>query len=387
MENTKDYTQEVLDGIKGLKDEIKGAAKAADIETVKSEVKGVTAELESLKKQVNAIDEKAGSFVNPEPKPTTMEAAVAETIKEGFSIIKDGIGEGRKVSLQVKSVQNMDFSTVFSTANVSISTLKPEIVGLPNRPTYLRSLMGVSQLGDKNFVYVRENAGEGGPAAWVSGTKPTMDVRFEEITDSAKTIAATLQAKKQMFDDLTNANSYVPARMMNALMEEEDRQILYGSLTSEIDGIAQNATGTVVTDAARSIDRIVLTMAGLRRNRFISNFIIVDPVGYAELLLNQGTDKAYSYPVVFNSAGQLTLAGVPVIQTDAIAAGKFLVGDFSPRAVQFLQREAPIVQFFEQNGTNVEKNEITLRIEERVLQPIYFTGAFAYGDLGTFSGS
>jgi hypothetical protein len=63
-----------------------------------------------------------------------------------------------------------------------------------------------------------------------------------------------------------------------------------------------------------------------------------------------------------------------------MTAGKFLTGDFAEGAM-ILMREPPVVEFFEQDGTNVRENKITVRVEERFAFPIFGNTYFIYGDL------
>jgi hypothetical protein len=78
------------------------------------------------------------------------------------------------------------------------------------------------------------------------------------------------------------------------------------------------------------------------------------------------------------------LAGVPVFKSTAINQGFALVGDWTEGA-QLITRKPPVVEFFYETGTNVITNQVTVRVEGRVALPIYHTGAWAYGAVGTFS--
>ena len=66
----------------------------------------------------------------------------------------------------------------------------------------------------------------------------------------------------------------------------------------------------------------------------------------------------------------MTIAGVPVVWTTAQAEDTYTVGDFT-HGSSLLFRESPRVEFFNQDGTNVRENKITIRIEERVAFAVY----------------
>jgi HK97 family phage major capsid protein len=84
---------------------------------------------------------------------------------------------------------------------------------------------------------------------------------------------------------------------------------------------------------------------------------------------------------VVTTDGQLSIAGIPIFKSTAITADKFLVGDWSMGA-QIMQRNGISVQFFDQDGNNAVENMITVRVEARIAFPIYYAGAFVYGDFG-----
>jgi hypothetical protein len=54
------------------------------------------------------------------------------------------------------------------------------------------------------------------------------------------------------------------------------------------------------------------------------------------------------------------------------------VGDFNLGA-ELLVQEAMALQFFEQDGTNVRTNQVTLRVEETIALPVYGSDYFIKG--------
>ena len=116
-----------------------------------------------------------------------------------------------------------------------------------------------------------------------------------------------------------------------------------------------------------------VTEAGHSANAVVLN--ARDAIG---IYLNKATGSGeYDVPggVGFVN-GRLTIAGLQVVQvpTAQMASGDFLVGDFN--AAQLITRLNPEIRFFEQDEDNVQKNMITIRIEERIALPVYYTDAF-----------
>jgi HK97 family phage major capsid protein len=389
MEEKKDYTPEVLEGIKGLKADIAEAAKAKDVESVKGEIKVVTDEIDNLKKQVNAIDEKAGMFATKQAeKPVSFQEAFAEAVQKNEKDLQK-LGKGESIKLELKAVGDMSYASNFSTADAFVSQVRPDIVTLPNRKLHIRQLLPQGSIGTKQFTYVRESGGEGAPAAWLSGTtKAQIDRDLVETDAPVRDIAGYVQIPKNMIEDISGMVSFLNMRLPQLYLNAEDEMILNGAndTAPNFTGLTVAATGSV-SAAARTIDRICMTAANIEDADYAANGILVSPVTYMELLLNQTTAKEYSYPVVFNAAtNSLTLAGIPVFKSTAMADTHFLIGDWSQGAQLFI-RQQPTVEFFADGKTNATKNEVTVRIEGRVALPIYHTGAWAYGTKGTYSGS
>jgi HK97 family phage major capsid protein len=74
--------------------------------------------------------------------------------------------------------------------------------------------------------------------------------------------------------------------------------------------------------------------------------------------------------------------GIPVMVNTAMAADEFIVGNFSTGA-QLWVRENVSVEFFEQDSDNVQKNFITVRVQERIGFTTYLPNAFCRGAFST----
>ena len=88
------------------------------------------------------------------------------------------------------------------------------------------------------------------------------------------------------------------------------------------------------------------------------------PIDYYGFFKNKASGSGeYDLPegVTFVN-GQLYLFGIPVYASTAITAPDYVVGDFDMGA-QLLTQEGMRIEFFEQDGTNVRENKVTVRIE------------------------
>lgn len=391
MENeTKDLALNVvLDGIKAIKEGQKDMALKADITaietTLKADIKVVADEQDKMQKQLDNVEKNGSKLILAGNQKKGFNQLMKEAINDNAEAIK-GLRKGSKLELDLKVVGDMSFAANFSTADVSVSDLRPGIIALPNRKVHVRSLLAGGTTTSKQFTYVRETGGEGSPDWWMSGNKPQMDFDLEEVDAPVRDIAAYLQIPTNMLDDVDGLTSFLQSRMLEKYLQSEDEKVLYGASNTApfFTGLTVAATGTA-SGSTRIIDKILLSAASIESNNYEANGILMHPRNYAELVLNQTTSDEYTYPIVFNAlTGGLTIGGIPVFKSTAINQGYFLIGDWAMGA-QLLTRMAPKIEFFYENGTNVVTNQVTVRIEGRVALPIYHTGAWVYSTVGAFS--
>ena len=77
--------------------------------------------------------------------------------------------------------------------------------------------------------------------------------------------------------------------------------------------------------------------------------------------------------------------GVPVVTSTSMTAGEFIVGNFAQSA-QLWVRENVNVEFFEQDSDNVQKNFITVRVQERIALTTYLPNGLCRGVFATVKG-
>ena len=65
-----------------------------------------------------------------------------------------------------------------------------------------------------------------------------------------------------------------------------------------------------------------------------------------------------------------------------MAEGEFIVGNFG-QGCQLWVRENVSVEFFDQDSDNVQKNFITVRVQERIAFTTYLPNAFCRGNFAT----
>jgi HK97 family phage major capsid protein len=315
---------------------------------------------------------------------------LAENMKsatDGFGkMLRDG--KGSRVQFELKAVGDMTFSNNFSTADSSVTFVKPGIIELPKRKLHIRQLLQVGGMGNKsNFDYVKEIAGEGAPGPIGEGAlKPQFDLDLQEASVKAEWIAGWLRISRNMLDDVEGMTTFLGSRLPELLLRAEDTQLLSGTGTSpQLKGLMTAGNFTAATSAATiDVEQLIDAIAQLENSDREANGILLNPSDYYAIMKTKASgsgqfDLPYNLVTIIN--GQLLIAGVPVYKSTAMTVDKFLVGDWVMGA-NLIFREPAKLEFFYEDGTNVRENKVTVRIEERVAFPVYGNDFFIYGDFG-----
>src|SRR5699024_1977775 len=115
-----------------------------------------------------------------------------------------------------------------------------------------------------------------------------------------------------------------------------------------------------------------------------ANAIILNPEDVGTIERETTTDGLFiagdgAAARYINNGLNLQIWGLPVVKSNEITKGKFVMMDTS--ALQLFQRQGVTVEAFEQDETNVQYNLVTIRCEARYALACYHSEAILYGDL------
>lgn len=390
---TQKAKDEITLQLKGIQDQIntlKDAAPKDDPKVAELEI-----QLKELKEAAEKNQPVIDAFVKQPDKHIKRQAkGFNEMLREGIKENEDKLRtlkKGQAVSFEMKEVADMSFATNFSTADVSVSDLRPGIIELPRRKLHIRQLLSMGTMSKSNYVYVKEVAGEEGPETVAEGSlKNQFDLDLKEVDVPAEYIAGFIVISRKMLDDVDGMTTFLQSRLPELLLRTEDTQLITGDGTSpNLSGITDTGNFTAPTGSATiDIEQLVEAIAQLEGYDRESNGILLNPADYWRLALTKGaTSGDYSLPqgiVVVGEDGVMRIGGVPVFRSTAMTVDKFIVGDWVMGA-NMIVREPPRVEFFFEDSTNVRYNKVTVRVEERVAFPVYGDNYFIYGDLGNAS--
>jgi HK97 family phage major capsid protein len=226
-----------------------------------------------------------------------------------------------------------------------------------------------------NAAPVSEN-----PAA----SKPESDLVYDLTSVPVATLAHKIKASKQVLRDAAQLASQIDARLRYGLKLVEENQLLMGSgVGLNINGIYTQASAyanpgvTIVNET--SIDRLRVALLQAALAEYDADGIVLHPQDWAEIELTKTSDNAYLFTNPQAMTGAM-LWGRPVIPTQAMTAGQFLVGAFQLGAQVFDNEEINVLVSTE-DGDNFSKNMVTILCEERLALAVYRPEAFVKGAL------
>lgn len=260
----------------------------------------------------------------------------------------------------------------------------PGIFGLPERQLTIRDLLLPGQTSSNNVEYVKET-GYTNNAAPVAETtaKPYSDLTFDMASAPVRTIAHLFKASRQILDDAPALRSYIDGRARYGLRFVEENQLLNGSGTGQnIHGLVPQATAFSPAFSAADetgIDRLRLAVLQVVLAEYPATAFVLNPIDWAKIELTKDAGGNY---IIGNPQGSLTptLWNLPVVSTQAMAAGEFLTGAFSYGAQIFDRMEIEVLLSSE-NDKDFETNMLSIRAEERLALAVYRPESFVTGDV------
>lgn len=377
-----DQLNQVVEAIEKKQSEIDSMLKSAGAES-KSAVEAA----EKAAKELKAMGDRL----------LEIEQKQAEGIKKGYEMPKSlgesfatsdefkAFAEGRtsKARLEIKNtITGQSGSPAANSDTIVAPQRQVGIVSGAFRTLRIRDVMPSGTTSSNLVEYTRELAFTNSAAETAEGaTKPEAALTFELVSAPVKTIAHWLKLSKQVMDDAPALASYVDTRLRYGVDLRIDQQLLNGNGTGQnIGGLAKAGNHTAFTpssgdNAIDSINRAIYAVAAADYN---ATAIILNPADWGAIERTKTNDDAY----VFGAPQKLapTLWGLPVIATNTMTAGKFMVGAFD-MAAQVWNRQGTIVEMSEADDTNFQKNLVTVRAEARLALAIYRPASIQYGNL------
>lgn len=348
----------------------------------KGAIELLTKGADGLLARVNELEQKLARRGGVEDDSAVKSFGEQLTDSDDFAAL---VGKGRGTArLNVKAVTNIT-SSLTGTGGVGgalAGQRLPGVVTGPDRPFTIRDLIMPGRTSSSAIEYVRETGFQNMAATVGEGAaKPQSDLSMELVTTTVKTIAHWFRASKQVLADLPLLQSYINGRAIYGLKYAEENQILAGDGTgTNLLGIIPQATPYETTRTKTgdtSIDVISHAITQVRIAEYRANGIVMHPEDFERVTLTKDSTGNYIYLNVMEGS-VARLLRLPVVDTTAVAKGKFLVGAFDMGA-QVFDREDAAVEVSTEDADNFTKNMVTIRAEERLALAVYRPQSFVYG--------
>lgn len=300
----------------------------------------------------------------------------AQFIKsEAFAAMQSGASKHARFEVQNNTITGSD------------TTVAPDrqsgIVPGASRILRISDVLSSGVTASNAVEYTKENVFTNAAAETAENTaKPESSVTFTLESAPVATIAHWIKLSKQVIDDAPMLASYVDGRMRYGVLNRFDSQLLNGNGTgANIGGLANTGNHTAFSPAggSKGIDNIRKAITAILQADYAASAVILNPADVEALDLEKGTDGHFVASDARTAPGQ-TIWGLPIVQSNAMTAGKFMVGDFSMGA-QYWNRQGVTVDLSESDDTNFQSNLVTLRAEMRAALTVFRAACFQYGDL------
>lgn len=388
LKNLESAIVSKFDEIKAVYDRANAEIKdlgEAKVET-KSQMEALSKQYDDLYDRVQQVEQKGAAI---------SEAKSADSI--GAQFVKSEAWENLKNGMQGRA--RMEVKTAIINATGQNQPLVPsdrDVSGIyttPNRMLRIRDILPSRTTASNLVEFTRENAFtnnagpqvSGSPEAYENVTKPESAITFTLVNVPVVTLAHFIPASVQVLDDSPMLESHINGRLMYGLKLKEETQLLSGTGSNhQLNGLITQATSYTPRSpdlTQNEIDKIRDAARQLHASEYEPDFVVLNPADWYDIditKVNAGTDDRYIVGDPKSMQGP-NLWGMPVIVTNSITAGTFLVG--SRNACEIADRQMAVVEASREDSTNFQKNMVTIRAEERLALCVFRTEAFVTGSL------
>ncbi|WP_312752110.1 phage major capsid protein [Psychrobacter sanguinis] len=374
------------DKVKELATDLKGRMDAGEkgLEDLKNQFDEKFSEFNDIKGRFEDAEQKMSRRGQDEGGRTK---TIAEQIFENdeFKSLAENPRSGKSIRVAVKDVTSATTDANGSAGALVAPDRQSGILALPEQRLTVRDLIAPGSTNSNSIEYLRETGftNNAGPQAKEGDLKNESDIKFDDANAPVRTIAHWIRASKQILDDAPMLQSYLEGRMRYGLKLNEDRQLLNG------DGTGGNLLGmipqaTAFADPASMteytiLDQLRLAMLQAVLAEYPASGHILNPIDWARIEMTKDTIGRYIIGDPQGSANP-RLWNLPVVDTTAMAQGKFLTGAFNLAAQVFDRMQAAVIISTEDRD-NFIRNMVTLLVEERLALAVYRPEALIYGTL------
>ena len=264
---------------------------------------------------------------------------------------------------------------------------EPEVIRIPRievtgtQPLVIADLAPNETTTQSSINYMKETTFTNATDTVAEGaTKPEVTLEYTEQTNPIQKIAGFIPVTEEQLMDASQVEALLNSRLSTMIGLTEQDQLLNG------DGVAPNLLGYLnvpgLQTEAKGIapdtneDTIYRCWTKVVNSPGFSNptALVINPTNWQTIRLRKTTEGAYIFGAP-SVAGPMTLWGLPVVVTNAIAAGTALVGDFAAFSTIW-RRMGLTIKTTDSHDSNFIRNIWVILAEERLALVVYRGEAF-----------
>lgn len=314
--------------------------------------------------------------------------------KERGFMGKTVLNIGLKGGIPLERKTNITDATLGSgTTGLLMPVRLPGMSPLARQALRIRDVMNVTTQGIGNsFDYVTQLTRTNAASPQVEASaKSQSNLSWTSALGTIRTIAHYVQVSRQALMDVNGLRDEIDGEMIYGLKVKEEQEILSGDGTGvHLNGIITQATAfdTTYNVAAQGWQRLdQLRWAKLQarlagKATYAPSAFVLHPTDLAHLEVTKDNYGHYIIGDPRGGQGVPMVWGIPVVESDSITAGTFLVGAFDTAAI-LVDRQQVNVDISFEHSTNFTENMATILCEERAGLGVKVPTAFITGSFST----
>ena len=263
-------------------------------------------------------------------------------------------------------------------------------------PLRVRDLLVSSQATSNIVEFMRESSNTNAAAPQGYGSSPQVHENvakaesamvFDLQAQPIVTLAHWIPASRQVLDDSAALQNFINRRMLYFLKLVEENQLLNGTgangdLTGLMPAASAYAGPSPIPPGETRLDSIRRAIGQVEAAGFTATGVVVAPADWTAISLIKTVGTASSGQYVYSDphvAGPPSVWGRPLVISSRMAAGSFLVGDFSVAGAELWDRMQSTVEISREHADFWVRNMCAILAEERLALTIYQSAAFVAG--------
>ena len=365
---------ELENRVKSLEDEKNTDAFAKLSDEVKSLKESKIESLENALKMQGIVIEKIKSGELSGSKVGAIEGTVEKALEnnaDNFKASKNGRHDF-SFELDMKTVGDMSFASNV-TGTIPQAQRIEGVNNIAERDAKIYSMIPKLTVAGNTVEWVYETLQEGAASGTAeTASKNQIDNNFVGTSVTLLKQTAYFKVSTELLDDPTFMASWLRNKLIVRLFLRIDSQVLVGGGTgTDLNGIYTQATTwaagnfALAVDNANDVDSLVVAINNIRNANHNGALTIVmhpEDVTSLKLVKLSATDKRYVERLM-QVGSTMMLDGIPIVETTAMTAGTFLVGEMGKALIA---EKGGIMVDVGLDGNDFTKNMRTILGEARL---------------------